>query len=326
MTRSPFGWLSVSILLILIFLGPAPAAETPPEPPSGQDPVLIDGLPPVPNPIGFDARLALRTHLEEVHGMKDCAGLDWAGLVERYRSVHAPAPDRAALEAAQAAEAAALQQRQAEQARRDNITLQLQRQFGATVDANASNDDLQRQLDAHLLAARAKGDGAVRPPPPAAVTPKPVVRRSGPEMPLTEAPPEERPVPAAAPPPTAAPTMSGGIVDGGRSYTADSQRRIDTLVAHGAAAGLTMLVVFETDGCMWCDKLNGLVGPLLRQQKERLAVIRVRIASGESQRFATEKEVLAYPTLFKYVQGRETGRLQGCPMDADALKRWLGLE
>ena len=121
----------------------------------GEDGAAADliGLPAVPNPYGFDLRLALRTHLEDAYAQRDVAGLSWGDLVARYRSVNAattlattsspPATDRRQREAAAA-----------EQAHRDNILLQLAREFGEHPAADTTTADLRARLAALVQAAR----------------------------------------------------------------------------------------------------------------------------------------------------------------------------
>ena len=146
------------------------------------DPVLFAGLPPVPNPYGFDDRLALRSHLEETLHRSDLAGRSLDELLAIYRSAQAPVTTQTAgataaapadtrrqelaytlrqryhLEAAPGETADDLAQRLAtaeaeasEQLRRQNLLLQLREQFHAQVDPQASTEDLARQV-ADLLA------------------------------------------------------------------------------------------------------------------------------------------------------------------------------
>ena len=116
-------------------------------------PADLVGLPAVPNPYGFDQRLALRTHLEDAFAQTDVAGLAWNDLVARYRTLSTapatpdprptPAVDRRQHEA-DAAEAA----------RRANILLQLAREYGEHPAADTPTADLRARLDALVQAAR----------------------------------------------------------------------------------------------------------------------------------------------------------------------------
>jgi hypothetical protein len=146
------------------------------------DPVRFADLPPVPNPYGFDDRLALRSHLEDTLHRTDLAGLSLDDLLVIYRQAQPPALATAAtsatpasldatsarrrelafilhqrfhLEAAADENAEDLARRiaaaeiaEADQLRRQNLTLQLRQQFHVSVDPAASTDDLARQLDA----------------------------------------------------------------------------------------------------------------------------------------------------------------------------------
>jgi hypothetical protein len=99
------------------------------------DPVVYPGLPPIPNPFGFDDRLALRTHLEEQLHLTGLAGKSEAELLAAYR-----------LAVAAAATTAAGPAGEAERQRRDLIALRLRRDFKVDADPAASADDLARQL------------------------------------------------------------------------------------------------------------------------------------------------------------------------------------
>jgi len=106
--------------------------------------VHIPGLPPVPNPYGFDDRLALRTYLEDTYNRKDLAERNFDELVAIYRAVTAPPTVTAPVpvpEAQKSDEAA-----EHERLRRDNIILQLRRQYHLTVDDDSSTADLEQQL------------------------------------------------------------------------------------------------------------------------------------------------------------------------------------
>lgn len=154
-------------LLVLAFLGAAEPTVA-----------IADGLPPVPNPYGFDARLALRTHLEEAFNQRDVAHLGWEALVARYHALVAPAPAPAPIAPPPAPgrdEAAA-----AERVRRDNLLLQLERQFGITPLPGTPTDELQRLVDRCVQEGREAARPSPPPPPPAGGT---VVRRppAGPE-------------------------------------------------------------------------------------------------------------------------------------------------
>jgi len=313
--------LRIAVLAVVLTL--AGASETPPpEPTAVSDPVVITGLPPIPNPFGFDARLALRTHLEEDFGQTDCAGLGWAELAQRYHDVIRPKAEPVPVVIDPAVEAAA-----AEQVRRDNLILQLERQFEDPVDPATPTAELQERVLAHLRREHHEGGGPVRrvaPTPERNTTPRPMSQPAGPSTSSPRTPVVRAP-PAAAPPAPAVPTPTqAGLVDGGRSYTADSAQRVDTLVAAGAARGLTVLVIFETASCPWCERLRGYLTPALRKYKDRLAVIRVTVGSSSTTTFAKDSQVTKYPTVFRYENGRKTQSIAGCPVEESGFISWLG--
>lgn len=137
-----------SIFIIVLCCIMNMSAETVPEPAAGVDPVMIADLPPVPNPLGFDARLALRSHLEETYAIQGLAGVPWDALVERYRNAVNPAPVVPVVdERAAAAERAAEQKARSDRAHRDNIILQIERQFAQRADRTATTAALQQRLD-----------------------------------------------------------------------------------------------------------------------------------------------------------------------------------
>lgn len=313
--------LRVTLLaMVMTLIGASEAL--PPEPIGVSDPVTIVGLPPIPNPFGFDARLALRTHLEEHFGQTDCAGLGWAELAQRYHDVVQPKAEPVAVVIDPAIEIAA-----AEQVRRDNLILQLERQFEERVDPTTPTAELQERVLAHVRREHNEGGGAVRPvsPTPERKTPlRPIPQPAGsptssPRTPVVRAPPA-----AAAPTPAVPTPTQSGLVDGGRSYTADSAQRVDTLVAAGAARGLTMLVIFETASCPWCERLRGYLTPALRKYKDRLAVIYVTVGSSSTAKFAKDSQVTAYPSVFLYDSGRKTKSISGCPVEESGFISWLG--
>ncbi len=152
--------LRVTLLaMVMTLIGASEAL--PPEPIGVSDPVAIVGLPPIPNPFGFDARLALRTHLEEHFGQTDCAGLGWAELAQRYHDAVQPKAEPVAVVIDPAIEIAA-----AEQVRRDNLILQLERQFEERVDPATPTAELQERVLAHVRREHNEGGGAVRPVSP----------------------------------------------------------------------------------------------------------------------------------------------------------------
>lgn len=126
------------------------------------DPVVIEGLPPVPNPFGFDDRLALRTHLEERYGQGDVVGRSFEELVERYRAVTAPPPPPRAgpARAPREDEAAA-----AARVQRENILLQLRRQFGVIADPALATDELERMLSRRIAEDLARAPAPSEQPP-----------------------------------------------------------------------------------------------------------------------------------------------------------------
>jgi len=115
-------------------------------------PADLAGLPPVPNPYGFDLRLALRTHLEDNFAQHDVAHLSGRELVARYRALTRPEPPDAV--APPPADRRPSEAVSAEHARRLNILLQLEREYGERPAADTSTDELRARLDALVQAAR----------------------------------------------------------------------------------------------------------------------------------------------------------------------------
>lgn len=104
--------------------------------------VSLDGLPPVPNPYGFDDRLALRLHLEETYKLQGLMDLNYEELVARYRACVAPPPE------SEPQPSPSVKAPDFEAIRRSNIILQLRMQYQVRIDESLTTDELDQQLRA----------------------------------------------------------------------------------------------------------------------------------------------------------------------------------
>ena len=104
--------------------------------------VSLDGLPPVPNPYGFDDRLALRLHLEETYRQQGLMDLSYEELVTRYRACVAPPPEPTP------PPQPVIKAPDLEGIRRSNIILQLRMQYQVSIDESLTTDELDQQLRA----------------------------------------------------------------------------------------------------------------------------------------------------------------------------------
>ena len=139
-------------------------------------PADLVGLPPVPNPYGFDLRLALRTHLEDAFAQRDVAGLTWGELVARYRRLSQP--DLATAPAAPAEDRREREAAAQEAARRANLLLHLAREFHQHPAPDTPTEQLRARLDALVQAARERAPAtptvALDPVPEAIAPPRAV--------------------------------------------------------------------------------------------------------------------------------------------------------
>ncbi len=85
------------------------------------------------------------------------------------------------------------------------------------------------------------------------------------------------------------------------------------------------LVMFERDGCIWCQRWNQAVGPIYdnTREAERLPLRRLNIDEQRSSGFTLVSTVVYTPTFVVLDNGREIGRITGYIND-DAFWGLLG--
>ena len=85
------------------------------------------------------------------------------------------------------------------------------------------------------------------------------------------------------------------------------------------------LLMFERDGCVWCQRWNQAVGPIYDKtgEAERLPLRRLNIDEQRSSDFTLVSTVVYTPTFVVMDNGREIGRITGYIND-DAFWGLLG--
>lgn len=86
-----------------------------------------------------------------------------------------------------------------------------------------------------------------------------------------------------------------------------------------AQAAAAELLLFEKQGCGWCDAWHSTVGQVYHKTDEgrRLPLRRIDVGQGEPEGIVLTRRVVYTPTFVVALCGREVGRITGYPGEAN---------